>query len=116
MCLIGVVCLFAGRVPDAHRFKSKFSVSLDYKSSNMVCHTVFSVFSISYVFVIVFAICESRLSPVYQNQFAVHIPQGNVSADEIASKHGFKNLGQVSFFKFLFNIVSLSLVLVLRGN
>jgi hypothetical protein len=29
------------------------------------------------------------------NQFAVHIPSGQEVADEVARKHGFRNLGQV---------------------
>nr|XP_022910704.1 furin-like protease 2 [Onthophagus taurus] len=36
-----------------------------------------------------------RSNPVYTNEFAVHIPEGNDVADEIASKHGFVNRGQV---------------------
>lgn len=41
---------------------------------------------------------ESSKSKVYHNQFAVHIPDGAKAADEIASKYGFTNLGQVSTF------------------
>jgi hypothetical protein len=29
------------------------------------------------------------------NQFAVHIPSGQEAANEVARKHGFRNLGQV---------------------
>jgi len=45
-----------------------------------------------------------RQSPVYMNQFAVHIPSGREAADEVARKHGFRNLGQVRwcFQCFLF--------------
>ena len=32
---------------------------------------------------------------VFHNQFAVHIPEGRKTADEISSKYGFVNLGQV---------------------
>ncbi|CAL4115754.1 unnamed protein product [Meganyctiphanes norvegica] len=32
---------------------------------------------------------------VYHNQFAVHIPEGSKAADEISSKYGFVNLGQI---------------------
>lgn len=38
---------------------------------------------------------SKRQQPIYMNQFAVHIPSGHADADEIASKHGFRNLGQV---------------------
>lgn len=34
---------------------------------------------------------------IYSNEFAVHIPEGNDAADQIASKHGFVNKGQVRF-------------------
>lgn len=33
--------------------------------------------------------------PFYHHQFAVHVPGGPGSADEIAHKHGFVNHGQV---------------------
>lgn len=33
---------------------------------------------------------------VYHNQFAVHIPDGSGAADEVASRYGFTNVGQVS--------------------
>lgn len=36
-----------------------------------------------------------RPQPIYQNQFAVHIPSSQHDADHIADKHGFVNLGQV---------------------
>ncbi|XP_024081815.1 furin-like protease 2 isoform X2 [Cimex lectularius] len=35
----------------------------------------------------------------YMNQFAVHIPDGAEHADNIASKHGFSNLGQIGNLK-----------------
>ncbi|KAL0271496.1 UNVERIFIED_CONTAM: hypothetical protein PYX00_008577 [Menopon gallinae] len=41
-------------------------------------------------------------STVYQNQFAVHVPTGNEDADEIASRHGFVNLGKVSRMFYVF--------------
>lgn len=31
----------------------------------------------------------------YSNEFAVHIPNGKEAADEIATRHGFVNVGQV---------------------
>lgn len=37
-----------------------------------------------------------RPQVIYQNEFAVHIFGGNEKATEIAAKHGFTNLGQVS--------------------
>lgn len=39
---------------------------------------------------------SSRPQIIYQNEFAVHIFGGNKIADEIAAKHGFTNMGQVS--------------------
>lgn len=35
--------------------------------------------------------------PIYQNEFAVYIPNGADMADYVAEKHGFSNMGQVSF-------------------
>ena len=35
-------------------------------------------------------------SKVYHNQFAVLIPKGPKTADQVAAAHGFVNLGQVS--------------------
>ena len=32
---------------------------------------------------------------VFHNQFAIHVPEGQVAADRIAAKYGFTNLGQV---------------------
>jgi len=32
---------------------------------------------------------------IYHNQFAVHIPAGKETADAVAAKHGFVNLGQI---------------------
>lgn len=37
-----------------------------------------------------------RRIPIYQNEFAVHIPSGAEVADRIAHKYGFQNMGQVS--------------------
>lgn len=39
---------------------------------------------------------SDRRPPLYNNEFAVHVPDGEMSANEIASKHGFVNRGQVS--------------------
>lgn len=38
----------------------------------------------------------TRKEPIYSNHFAVHIPDGQASADSVAGKHGFVNKGQVS--------------------
>lgn len=46
-----------------------------------------------------------RRSPIYQNEFAVFIPNGADLADSIASKHGFTNMGTVSFFSFFFYFI-----------
>lgn len=40
--------------------------------------------------------------PIYHNEFAVYIPNGDTWADSIAAKHGFSNMGQVSFLLFFF--------------
>lgn len=45
---------------------------------------------------------EASLSRVYTNHWAVRIPGGPVDADELASKYGFTNLGQVRIFLYLF--------------
>lgn len=41
-----------------------------------------------------------KRQPIYQNEFAVYIPNGADVANRIADKYGFTNLGQVSFFFF----------------
>lgn len=38
---------------------------------------------------------RKRRKPIYQNEFAVYIPNGDAFADSIAARHGFANLGQV---------------------
>lgn len=42
---------------------------------------------------------------VYSNEFAVHIPAGKGAADQIASKHGFTNIGQVGFIVNCYSII-----------
>lgn len=37
-----------------------------------------------------------KRDPIYQNEFAVYVPGGTNTADRIAYKHGFDNMGQVS--------------------
>lgn len=41
---------------------------------------------------------------LYHNQFAVHVPGGEHHVDDIAKRHGFENLGQVSESLFSFVI------------
>lgn len=41
---------------------------------------------------------RSRPTPIYTNQFAVHVPDGPEAAAEIAGKYGYDNYGQVSTF------------------
>ncbi|KAK9506386.1 hypothetical protein O3M35_008337 [Rhynocoris fuscipes] len=41
-----------------------------------------------------------RSQPIYTNQFAVHIPAGKEHAEDIAKRHGFVNIGQVSPFSY----------------
>uniref|UniRef100_A0A1B6CCM9 furin n=1 Tax=Clastoptera arizonana TaxID=38151 RepID=A0A1B6CCM9_9HEMI len=40
-----------------------------------------------------------RNTPIFLNQFAVHIPSGVEDADLIADKHGFTNIGQIGSLK-----------------
>lgn len=44
---------------------------------------------------------ESRKQPMFQNEFAVYIPMGDLTADSIAAKHGFINMGPVSAHLFI---------------
>lgn len=37
-----------------------------------------------------------RESPIFMNQFAVHVPSGENDLLEIAERHGYRNLGKVS--------------------
>lgn len=48
----------------------------------------------------------AKQTQIYSNEFAVHIPDGNEAADEVAAKHGFDNKGQVSVQVFL-NLICL---------
>lgn len=41
-------------------------------------------------------------SPIYQNEFAVYVPNGPEEADFVAHRHGFLNTGPVGFFSFFF--------------
>lgn len=43
-----------------------------------------------------------RRDPIYQNEFAVYIPDGVDVADRIAGKHGYNNMGQVRRIYFVF--------------
>ncbi|XP_063223097.1 furin-like protease 2 isoform X2 [Bacillus rossius redtenbacheri] len=54
-----------------------------------------SVTSFVCLFSALFSVVVCRQAKVYHNQFAVHVPKGLAAADEIASKHGFKNIGQI---------------------
>ena len=36
-----------------------------------------------------------RCTTLYHNQFAVYVPRGDKVAQDLASKHGFTNLGQI---------------------
>lgn len=42
-----------------------------------------------------------KRAAIYQNEFAVYVPDGWEAADDVASKHGFTNMGQVSRFFFI---------------
>lgn len=43
---------------------------------------------------VVFASCGQQR--VFLNHFAVHVPTGEADANDVAARHGFTNLGQVS--------------------
>lgn len=60
---------------------------------------VLSVSIIVNVIIIVVSCFISKSDSIYSNHFAVHVPTGESRASEIASKHGFTNMGQVSFYK-----------------
>ena len=62
---------------------------------------------VSFGFWLMFMISLDVADPandIYHNQFAVHIPAGKETADAVASKHGFVNLGQIGSLEnhFLF--------------
>lgn len=48
-------------------------------------------------------------SPIYQNEFAVYVPNGPDEADRVANRHGFVNTGSVGFsiFFILHKLISL---------
>ena len=39
--------------------------------------------------------CDEDADRIYHNQFAVLVPKGQDTADQVASAHGFVNLGQI---------------------
>lgn len=39
---------------------------------------------------------RAKRVPIYQNEFAVYVPNGDTTADEVAHRHGFSNMGAVS--------------------
>ncbi|KAK9702476.1 Peptidase S8 pro-domain [Popillia japonica] len=41
----------------------------------------------------------SRTPPLFNNEFAVHIPEGHAAANDVADRHGFVNRGQVGSLK-----------------
>ncbi|XP_011058590.1 PREDICTED: furin-like protease 2 isoform X1 [Acromyrmex echinatior] len=47
---------------------------------------------------------RSRPVSIYSNQFAVYVPSGSETADEIAQEHGFDNHGQVCYSSTAINI------------
>lgn len=47
------------------------------------------------LYTVLCALAFAKETQIYSNEFAVHIPNGDATADEIASKHGFINRGQV---------------------
>lgn len=50
---------------------------------------------------------RARPTPIYSNQFAIHVPDGSEAAAAIAEKHGFDYHGQVSYYIFLFYFIDL---------
>lgn len=65
---------------------TKFSVSSFSRAIGLFC-------------LLVVTLCQQS-SGTYLNQVAVHIEGGSHIADRIASKHGFKNMGQVWCFSY----------------
>ncbi|XP_043278342.1 furin-like protease 2 isoform X2 [Venturia canescens] len=63
--------------------------------------TVFLVFFgiIAYVERIAGSSPRPRRTPIFMNEFAVHVPGGNEIADRVAAKHGFLNKGQIGSLK-----------------
>lgn len=55
-----------------------------------------SVKSVVNVILVLLFCSFDKTSSLYSNHFALHIPTGSQRAEEIAQKHGFVNLGQVS--------------------
>ena len=41
------------------------------------------------------ATCDEDADRIYHNQFAVLVPKGHDTADQVAAVHGFVNLGQI---------------------
>lgn len=64
---------------------------------NYVARDLFVVFNVC---LLLCASVAKRQPLIFQNQWAVHIPSGQDAADEVASTHGFTNLGQVKFSLF----------------
>lgn len=54
-----------------------------------------SMMGTSLLLLLVSSLIGSAFSEMYHNQFAVFIPKGESTADELASRHGFVNLGQI---------------------
>ena len=69
---------------------AKFSVSNYSRSFSLFC-------------LLVVILCQQS-SGTYLNQVAVHIEGGSHIADRIASKHGFKNMGQVWRFLYGYHV------------
>ncbi|XP_054285340.1 furin-like protease 2 [Macrosteles quadrilineatus] len=55
--------------------------------------------SLCFLFTNLIVFANGRIQPVYLNQFAVFVPSGESDASEIASKHGFDLIGQISSLK-----------------
>mgnify|MGYP002076153486 CR=1 FL=1 len=51
---------------------------------------------------VVLLAADAQGQKIFTNTWAVHIPGGPAVADRVAQKHGFHNLGQVSFLLGLF--------------
>lgn len=70
---------------------TKFSVSSFSRALGLFC-------------LLVVTLCQQS-SGTYLNQVAVHIEGGSHIADRIASKHGFKNMGQVWCFHMVYHVI-----------
>ncbi|XP_050300640.1 furin-like protease 2 [Anthonomus grandis grandis] len=74
------------------------SISLLFKN-HLQTFSLLAFASVLIVIKLVPSVHALRDSPVFLNEFAVHIPEGDATADVMAEKHGFINKGQIGSLK-----------------